>query len=156
MDLFYKISLNLHSWNRYAILAGGLAVIFFAVKGLRTKSLYSDTGKKSMLFYLSGLHFQLLMGLLLYFVASPITTHAFNDFGAAMKDSTLRFWSVEHAFINLIAIAVAQTGSILVRRKTDDIRKHRTALIWTAVSMALILLMIPMGLMGVDRPWFRF
>ena len=109
-----------------------------------------------MLFYLSGLHLQLLVGLILYFFASPFTSLAFSDFGAAMKDGALRFWAVEHALINIIAIAVAQTGSILVKRRKDDAARHRTALIWTAVSLVLILLMIPMGMMGVERPWFRF
>jgi len=156
MDLFYKIFLNLHSWNRYTILAGGVAVIFFAVQSLRNKSDYGNAGKKSMYLYLSGLHFQLVAGLVLYFFASPVTTQAISDFGAAMKDSTMRYWAVEHAFVNFIAIAIAQTGSILLKRKTDDKSKHRTALIWTSISLALILLMIPMGMMGIERPWFRF
>lgn len=156
MDLFYKITLNLHSWNRYAILIAGIAVIFFAIKGLSTKSAYSNLAGKSLYYFISSLHFQLFIGLLMYFFASPITTTALSDFGAAMKDGTLRFWAVEHAFINVVAVAVAQTGSILVKRKSADRDKYRTALIWTSIAMLLIVLMIPMGLMGVDRPWFRF
>jgi hypothetical protein len=73
-----------------------------------------------------------------------------------MKDGTLRFWAVEHAFVNIIAIAVAQTGSIIVKKRTNDRDKHRLALIWTIIAMVLIISMIPMGMMGVDRPWFRF
>jgi hypothetical protein len=156
MDLFYKITLNLHSWNRYSILIAGIAVIFFAIKGLSSKSPYSNLADKSLYFFISSLHFQLFVGLLMYFFASPITATALADFGAAMKDGTLRYWSVEHAFINFVAIAIAQTGSILVKRKSLDRDKYRTALTWTSIAMFLIVLMIPMGLMGVDRPWFRF
>jgi hypothetical protein len=156
MDLLYSITIYLHSWNRYIILGAGVAVIFLAVKGLRTKSSYSNAAKMSMLFYISGLHFQLIGGLLLYFFASPVTSLALSDFGAAMKDSTLRYWAVEHAFVNFIAIGVAQTGSILVKRKPDDTARYRVALKWTLISLVLILLMIPMGMMGVERPWFRF
>lgn len=156
MDFLFKISLLLHSWNRWAILIVGIAVIVLAVKGLNTGAQYNNTSRKSMFYFILSLHIQLLVGLLLYFVLSPVTALAFNDFGAAMKDGTLRFWAVEHAFVNIIAIAVAQTGSILVKKRTNDRDKHRLALIWTIIAIVLIISMIPLGMMGVSRPWFRF
>ncbi|NTW24230.1 MAG: hypothetical protein HGA37_05995 [Lentimicrobium sp.] len=156
MDFLYKISLLLHSWNRWAILIFGIAVIVFAIKGLNSGSKYNNTSRKSMFYFILSLHLQLLVGLLLYFVLSPVTSAALNDFGAAMKDGTLRYWAVEHAFVNILAIAVAQTGSIIVRKRTNDRDKHRLALIWTIIAMVLIIAMIPMGMMGVERPWFRF
>jgi len=156
MDFLFKISLLLHSWNRWAILIFGVAVIVLAIKGLNSGSQYNNTSRKSMFYFILSLHLQLLVGLLLYFVLSPVTSVALNDFGAAMKDGTLRFWAVEHAFVNIIAIAVAQTGSIIVKKRTNDRDKHRLALIWTIIAMVLIISMIPMGMMGVDRPWFRF
>ncbi len=156
MDFLFKISLLLHSWNRWAILIFGIAVIVLAIKGLNTGSQYNNISRKSMFYFILSLHLQLLVGLLLYFVLSPVTSVALNDFGAAMKDGTLRFWAVEHAFVNIIAIAVAQTGSIIVKKRTNDRDKHRLALIWTIIGMVLIISMIPMGMMGVDRPWFRF
>jgi len=91
----------------------------------------------------------------MYFFISPITAMALSDFGAAMKDSVLRFWAVEHTFVNIIAIGLAQTGSILVRRQNDSAGKNKRTLIWTGIALLLILVMIPMGMMGVERPWFR-
>lgn len=73
-----------------------------------------------------------------------------------MKDSALRFWAVEHAFVNILAVAFAQTGSILAKKAKTAAAKHKRMLIWTAIAFILILAMIPMGMMGVDRPWFRF
>jgi hypothetical protein len=105
---------------------------------------------------MSSLHLQLLVGIVMYFFLSPITLQALSDFGAAMKDSTLRFWAVEHAFMNVVAIGLAQTGSILVKRRADSAGKHKLALIWNGIAIVLILAMIPMGMMGVERPWFRF
>jgi hypothetical protein len=156
MDSLYKISLLIHSWNRWAVLIAGAFVIIYAIKGLTSGSAYTPISKKSMFYFILTMHLQLLVGLLLYFVASPVTTHALSDFGAAMKDSTARFWAVEHAFLNIIAVVLAQTGSIIVKRKTADRDKHRSSLIWVGISLFLILLMIPMGMMGPDRPWFRF
>lgn len=156
MNILYTVTLFLHSWNRWLILIAGILVIASAMKGLTSKSDYSIFQKRWSLIFLSSLHLQLLVGLLMYFFLSPITALALNDFGAAMKDSALRFWAVEHAFVNIIAIVIAQTGSILVKRRGDSAGKHKRTLIWTGIAFLLILAMIPMGMMGVERPWFRF
>jgi len=155
MNSIYSVTLFLHSWNRWLILVAGLIVIAGAIKGLSSKSEYSSFQRKWSLVFLSSLHLQLLIGLLMYFFVSPVTMLALSDFGAAMKDSALRFWAVEHAFVNIIAIAIAQTGSILVKRRNDSTGKNKRTLIWTGIALLLILAMIPMGMMGVERPWFR-
>jgi hypothetical protein len=156
MNTFYTITLFLHSWNRWLILVAALFVLVFAAKGLSSKTAYTASQKKWSLVFLSSLHLQLLVGILLYFVLSPLTAEAMSNFGAAMKDPVLRFWAVEHSFTNIVAIALAQTGSILVKRTPDSRSKHRRTLIWTGIALFLILSMIPMGMMGVSRPWFRF
>jgi hypothetical protein len=156
MNTFYAITLFLHSWNRWLILIAGILVIASAINGLTAKSDYSPFQKRWSLIFLSSMHLQLLVGLLMYFFLSPITAQALSDFGAAMKDSVLRFWAVEHAFVNVVAIVLAQTGSILVKRRADSAGKHKRTLIWTGIALLLILAMIPMGMMGVERPWFRF
>jgi len=156
MNTVYSITLFLHSWNRWLILIAGIIVIASAIKGITSKSDYSHFQRKWALIFLSSLHLQLLIGLIMYFFLSPLTLQAMGDFGAAMKDSVLRFWAVEHAFVNLIAIGLAQTGSILVKRSADPAGKNRKTLIWNAIALFLIIMMIPMGMMGVERPWFRF
>jgi hypothetical protein len=156
MNTAYTFTLFLHSWNRWLILVAGVLVISAAIKGLLARSEYSTFQRKWSLIFLSSLHVQLLVGLLMYFVFSPVTAQALSNFGAAMKNPVLRFWSVEHAFVNIIAIALAQTGSILVKRSTGLAIKHKRTLIWTGIAMLLILAMIPMGMMGVARPLFRF
>jgi hypothetical protein len=156
MSNLYTITLLLHSWNRWLILAAGIIVIFSAIKGLSAKSDYSAFQKKWSLVFLSSLHLQLLVGLVMYFFISPVTMQALSNFGAAMKDPVLRYFAVEHTFVNIIAIALAQTGSILVKRIADSAGKHKRTLIYTGIALVLILAMIPMGMMGVARPLFRF
>jgi hypothetical protein len=156
MNSIYSITLFLHSWNRWLILVAGVIVITAAIKGISAKSDYSPFQRKWALIFLSSLHLQLLIGILLYFFLSPVTAQALSDFGAAMKDSVLRFWAVEHTFVNIIAIGLAQTGSIFVKRRNDSTGKHKQTLIWSGIALLLILAMIPMGMMGVERPWFRF
>lgn len=156
MNSLYTITLFLHSWNRWLILVAGIIVLASAIKGLTAKTDFSATQRKWSLIFISSLHLQLLVGLLMYFVLSPYTLQALSNFGAAMKDSALRYWAVEHAFVNIIAVIVAQTGSILAKRAINNEGKHKRTLIWTGIAMLLILVMIPMGIMGPERPWFRF
>lgn len=156
MSTIYTITLFLHSWNRWLILIAGILVLAAAIKGISGKTAYTDSQRKWGLIFISSLHLQLLVGLLMYFVLSPITLTALSNFGAAMKDSDLRYWAVEHAFVNILAIAIAQTGSILVKRAANNAIKHKRTLIWTGIAMLLILVMIPLGILGPERPWFRF
>ena len=152
----YTFTLFLHSWNRWLILIAGIIVLFSAIKGLSAKTDYSSFQKKWSLIFLGSLHLQLLVGLVLYFFLSPVTMQAMSNFGAAMKDPLLRFFAVEHTFVNIIAIALVQTGSILVKRTSGSMGKHRKSLIYCGIAFILILAMIPMGMMGVSRPLFRF
>ena len=156
MNTLYSISLFLHSWNRWLILVAGIIVITSAIRGLSAKSVYTDFQRKWALVFLSSLHLQLLVGILLYFVLSPLTLQALSNFGAAMNDPVMRFFAVEHSFTNLIAIILAQSGSILVKRATDARVKNKRTLIWNGIALLLILAMIPMGMMGLARPLFRF
>lgn len=156
MNTLYHITLYLHSWNRWIILIAGLLTILFAIAGMVNKKEYTKRDRLTSLVFISSLHFQLLIGLLLYFVLSPVTLHALSDFGAAMKDGAIRYWAVEHSLVNLIAIFIAQTGSILIKRKQTSRAKFKSTLVWNIIAMVLILAMIPMGMMGVERPWFRF
>ncbi len=156
MDTLYSFTLYLHSWNRWIILIAGILTILFAMAGMVNKKEYTKRDKVTSLIFISSLHLQLLIGLLLYFVLSPVTLHALSDFGAAMKDGAIRYWAVEHSLVNLIAIFVAQAGSILTKRKQNSRAKFKSTLVWNIIALVLILAMIPMGMMGVERPWFRF
>jgi len=156
MTSLYTFTLVLHSWNRWLILIAGILVLAAAIKGLTSGSAFTSFQKRWSLIFISSLHLQLLVGLVMYFFLSPFTMQALHDFGAAMKDSVLRFWAVEHTFVNIIAIGLAQTGSILAKRAATPSGKHRRTLIWTGIAMILILAMIPLGMMGVSRPLFRF
>ncbi|HOP14389.1 hypothetical protein [Lentimicrobium sp.] len=156
MGSLYTFSLYLHSWNRWIILIAGLLSIALAIKGLRERTAYSGTNRNLSLLFISSLHLQLLLGLLLYFILSPFTLQAMDNFGAAMKDSTLRYWAVEHSLLNIIAVIIAQAGSILIKRTADSRVKHRKTLIWSGIALLIILLMIPVGILGPERPWFRF
>lgn len=98
------------------------------------------------------LHLQILIGLLLYFFYSPITTSALKDMGLAMKVAEIRFWAVEHIFIMVVAVIIAQIGSIRVKKSSVSSKKFKLQAIFYGIALALILSRIP----WTDGRLFRF
>jgi hypothetical protein len=139
----YSITLFLHSWVRWIILILGLVVLIKAYSGWLGKKPYTKGDNGMSAGWVGFMHLNLLLGLLLYFIFSPYVQQAFNDFGAAMKDASLRFWAVEHIAVNILAVAVAQIGRIKAKKATTDWQKHKITAIWFTISMVLILSRIP-------------
>jgi hypothetical protein len=99
---------------------------------------------------------QLLLGLLLYFVFSPLTTVALKDFGAAMSNPVQRFFAVDHVVAMVIAVVLAHVGRALSRRAADAQGKHRLAAILYGLAVLAIVLAIPWPFeTGVGRPLLR-
>ena len=148
----YEIVLFLHSWIRWFILILGIVVIIKAYIGWFGNKPYQKGDNGMSAGFIGLLHLNLLLGLILYLFLSPLTEVVFNDFGAAMKDSTLRFWAVEHILIMAIAVIVAQVGRIKSKRVVSAVDKHKTVAIWYTIAFILILSRIPWG--EAER-WFR-
>jgi hypothetical protein len=91
----------------------------------------------------------------LYFGLSPITRAAMQDFGAAMGNSMLRFWAVEHILGMVIAVALAHVGRVRVRKTTDPLRRHKLAAIFFGLALIAIFATIPWPGMPAGRPLFR-
>ena len=91
------------------------------------------------------LHLQALIGLVLYFVFSPITTNAFGGDVSPMKDAGIRYWAVEHIFMMIVAVVVAQIGRSKAKKKTDSADKFKTQAIFFTIALLLILSRIPWG-----------
>ncbi|MDP2345351.1 MAG: hypothetical protein Q8O67_30685 [Deltaproteobacteria bacterium] len=106
--------------------------------------------------FLASLHSQVILGLIVYFGISGITQTFLSGPGPAMKDPMLRFYGVEHLIGMLIAAVVATIGSARARRAADDAKKNKTAGVFFAIAMVLILASIPWPFRGkgVGRPLF--
>jgi predicted membrane channel-forming protein YqfA (hemolysin III family) len=140
----YSLVLLVHSWLRWAVLAAGLAAI------ARGGSHNETAGR----WFTILLDVQMLLGLLLYFVLSPVTRAALQDFGGAMGAPQMRFYAVEHLFGMVIAIALAHVGLKKVRKAPVE-RKARTAAIFYGLALVAILISIPWPGLPAGRPLFR-
>src|SRR3954462_13812780 len=116
--------LHVHSLLRYILLIFILISIFKSFSGWFGKKPYLPGDKKVALFTLISAHLQLVVGLILYFV-SPTVKMGLSDIGSAMKDPGLRFWTVEHISMMLIAIIFITLVYSLAKRGKDDETKHK-------------------------------
>lgn len=153
--MLYVVVLFIHSWLRYVVLGLGLWVLAIGARGRGANAAWTKPHDRAHVFFLAALDTQLVLGLLLYFVLSPITAAAFADFGAAMKDPPLRYFGVEHIATMLLAIIVAHVGRIRAKRKEGSAR-YRTTFITQLVWLLLTLAAIPWPGLDIGRPLFRF
>lgn len=146
----YDILLTIHSYLRWIILALSVLVILRAAMGLINKSEFGNLDSKAGLFFMMSCDIQLLVGLLLYAWASPITTAAFADFGAAMKNPETRYWAVEHIFAMVLAWILVHIGKARSKNGTDA-KKHKSALIFYGLAILIVVATIPWA----SRPLLR-
>ena len=139
----YSILLALHNITRWAILLLGVWAVGRALHGFFSAREWTATDRKSGSLYTISLDLQLLLGLLLYFVFSPITRAALSDFSGSMAASGTRFFVLEHPFMMLLALVLAHVGNVLARRAADDRSRFRRAALILGLSLLLILSGIP-------------
>ena len=148
----YSIVLYVHSLLRWVVLVLAVVAIARAARGVSGSGRpFSRADDKVGLSFMIALDVQLLIGLALYFALSPITTAALSGFGAAMKDRTLRFWAVEHAFAMILGIVLVHIGRVAVRRAKDAPAKHKKALVFYALGTLCIVAGIPWPFLPYGR-----
>lgn len=143
----YTGLLHTHSSLRYVVLLLLVIVVAKSMVGLISKKPFEKADEKLTLWLMIATHIQLLVGLVLYFV-SPVV-----KFGSdTMKDSLIRYWTVEHAFLMLIAIVLITLARTSTKRITESSAKHKRVFIMSAIALVLIVLSIAMSGRGIIIP----
>ena len=150
MQNLYPYLLAWHGLFRWVVLATALVAIFVAFSGWSAAQPASANLRRYSLFFVIAMDIEFLLGLLLYFGASPITRAALADFGAAMKQQEPRFFAVEHTTLMLLAVVCAHIGGALSRKGRTESMKYRGAAMAFTLSLLLMLAGIPWW-----RPFFR-
>ena len=156
MSAIYPLVLFLHSLNRWVVVIGGFWLLFAALTSLRrTSSVETSPVRVPWRVYMGGLHLQFLLGLILLFI-SPLAQAAWADLGSAMRVRPMRFFSVEHTTMMVVAFTVAQMGAVRARKARDASGAARTSLTFAGLSLLLILVAIPWPFLGeIARPLLR-
>ena len=140
---YYTIFLHTHSGLRWLILLLLTLVVIKSLIGLFANSQYAGIDRILGTSTVMTFRLQFVVGLILYLFLSPYTAQAFADFGAAMKDSELRYWAVEHIFVMLISVGLVEFGTIKAKKANSDKSKFKFQLIFLGISLAAILFTIP-------------
>ncbi|MCS6821936.1 MAG: hypothetical protein NZ551_08695 [Microscillaceae bacterium] len=149
----YLTLVFLHSWLRWLLIVLAIAAVAQALLGFLSKKDYTQANNRISAGFIGTMHLQLVIGLLLYFVYSPLGLPLFSQsIKAVMKNPDNRFWAVEHISTMLVAVIIAQIGRSAGKKAKTDTKRFRMELIFFGIAMALVLISIPWS----SRPWLRF
>jgi hypothetical protein len=153
----YGVILILHSWTRWLVLASAVATLVVAIQGRATGREWTKIDQRLSRLFISALDLQVGLGLLLYFVLSPIVPKTLSGFKAAMHVSALRFFAVEHITMMILAL-IAAHASATYGRKAPSARARQARIAWgVALTLLLICAAIPWPWTAAGRPlahWF--
>ncbi|MBX7234631.1 MAG: hypothetical protein K1X65_09625 [Caldilineales bacterium] len=139
----YDFLLTLHSLLRWVVVIAAVLAVVRGFLGWSGKRPWSGLDDRLGLIFTISLDVQVLLGLLLYFVLSPITRAALSNLSAAMSNDVTRFFLAEHFPLMLIAVVLAHIGRSRARKAADNQKKFRQTAIWFGIALLLILAAIP-------------
>ncbi len=149
----YEFLLGLHSILRWVVLIAGVLAVVWAVRGWRGGQAWTALDNRLGLVFTSVLDVQVLVGVILY-VVSPLIQRVFQDFGAAMGNSGLRFFAMEHTLMMIVAVVIAHVGRARIRRAPDAEGKHKQAALFFGLALLVVLAAIPWPFLPAGRPLF--
>ena len=142
----YDFVLAVHNILWWIVLFLMILALVRAYWGWFGKRDWTSTDSRVGTYYSVALDIELLLGLILYFVLSPITRIALSDFSTALANPDLRFFVFEHVLMMVLAVIFAHVGVATAKRAAELVLKHRRSAIWFSLSLIAILL---------GMPWFR-
>lgn len=141
----YTTFLVIHSWLRWIFLILALVVMVKSIMGMSGNKDYLKGDNAMASAFVGLLDLQFLIGIVLYFWLSDITSNAWSGEVSPMKNAGVRFWAVEHLSMMLIGITLAHIGKIKVKKLSDSAKKFKTQAIFFGIALVLILSRIPWG-----------
>ena len=123
-----------------------LVIIYAVFNALMGKIKGKDFESKDLRISLFGLifsHFQLLIGLILYFVSPWFSKWSKLGIGNVMKNSQMRLNLVEYPFTNIIAIILITMGWSLHKKQSEPGKKFLRIILFYSLGLLLLLCIIP-------------
>jgi hypothetical protein len=129
---------DLHSYWAYLVLAMLIFALGNALLGFTKKRNFTDKDLRIGLFTLIVSHIQLLIGLGWYFMSPWYASMKANGI-----DASNRLLAVEHPVTMILAIVLITIGWSKHKKKTEDIAKFKTFVIFYGLALLLVLSKIP-------------
>lgn len=151
----YTFVLFLHSWMRWVVVTFGVLAIVTAFRARSSGREYRRTDDRLGLFFVIALDIQVTLGLTMYLFLSPMTRLGFQDPGAAMRSSVLRFFLIEHVVSMSLALIAAHVGRVRTRRAQNHADKHQRAGSGALIALLCVFVGIPWPFLPYARPLAR-
>ena len=139
----YSTVYFIHSWWAYLVVLVLIIASINALVGFFSKRDYAANDFRISLFTLIVSHIQLLIGIVLFFVAPYFQALTEGGMGTVMKDSTLRLYIVEHPLMMLIAVILITVGYSKHKKKLTSRPKFKMLAIFYTIAMIFVLSRIP-------------
>ncbi len=147
--------LVIHSLLRWFILLFGLWTLLSAIAGVAGNKAYLASDSRANFSFMMGMDVQLLVGLALYFVGGWFDR--LKDLGNNMHDANLRFFTMEHELMMIIAWILVHVGRVSVKKATSSSAKFKRSLIFFGIAFLLIVIATPWPFReAVARPLMRW
>ena len=139
----YQTVQFIHSYWAYLVVIMLTIASISAIIGWVSGKEYSAGNFRISLFTLIVSHIQLLIGIVLYFVAPYFKMWGEVGMGGVMGDSTLRLYNLEHPLMMIIAIALITIGYSKHKKKLTSTPKFKTLAIFYTIALVVLLSRIP-------------
>ena len=139
----YSVIKTLNSYWFYLVL---LVLIYAISNALIRKIKGNDFNSKDLRLSLFGLifsHFQLLIGLILYFVSPWFSKWSTLGIVNIMKNSQMRLNLVEYPLTNIIAIILITMGWSLHKKQSEPGKKFLRIILFYSFGLLLLIFNIP-------------
>ena len=120
-----------------------------------TQRAWTRTDRLVSVAFVAALDTQVLLGLSLYFLLSPLVPKSLAQFKAIMPIGPLRFIAVEHITMMLLALVAAHVTSVLCKRPVDSRARYRRLTWGVAITLTILFLAIPWPWTPAARPFIR-
>ena len=153
--MIHGLVLLAHSWLRWLVLALGIALLALSLRAARAAPIgWPPALERLRRGFLAALDAQVLLGVLLYALLSPLSRTGLSDLGVAMGDPVLRFYTIEHLVGMLAGLAVAHVGSARAM-KAEGARRYGRLVVTQALWLLITLASIPWPGLAYGRPLLR-
>lgn len=150
--------LHIHSALRYLIIGLLFFVTIKAWFGWLGKRSFQPTDRKLGSIVMGLTHIQLLIGIVLYIIKKHYQgfTHMkeLKAAGELELAAVVRFWTIEHLSMMLLAIILITVGHSLSKRATTHHGKHMRLAIFFTLALIFIFVAIPWPFLKSWGTWF--
>lgn len=144
----YNFFVDSHSVLRWILVLFFTLTIAYAFYS-RSKGLPYERTRVLSLITLIVLHFQFLLGFILYFISPKVIFS-----GESMKAPLTRFFLVEHITAMLIGVALVTIGYSAAKKALNDSKKYNKLLIYYIIGSLIILAAVPWPFYNFGTGWF--